>query len=66
MMLLSYPNDPPSSRKIYDSQRTVQTALLGFAVICIPWMLLGKPIYKIIKKRKQNNVKIIYDIIKVF
>ncbi|CAF4078245.1 unnamed protein product [Rotaria sordida] len=55
MMLLSYPDSPPSSTKIYNGQRGVQTALLLIAVICIPWMLLAKPIYTIIKRRKRNN-----------
>ncbi|CAF3706439.1 unnamed protein product [Rotaria sp. Silwood1] len=57
MMLLSYPDNPPSSRLIYKGQKTVQTALLAVAVICIPWMLLAKPIYTIIKRRKRNNQK---------
>ncbi|CAF3743012.1 unnamed protein product [Rotaria sp. Silwood1] len=56
MMLLSYPDNPPSSRLIYKGQKTVQTALLAVAVICIPWMLLAKPIYTIIKRRKRNNI----------
>ncbi|CAF3434335.1 unnamed protein product [Rotaria socialis] len=59
MMLLSYPTDPPSSTKFYSSQQTLQTALLGFAVICIPWLLIGKPIYKILQKRKQENLSTI-------
>ena len=56
MMLLSYPNDPPSSKQIYKGQKLLQTGLLGIAVICIPWMLLGKPIYKIIMNKRRANV----------
>lgn len=56
MMLLSYPDSPESSTLLYSSQRGIQTGLLGVAVICIPWMLLGNPIYTIVKRRQRKNV----------
>ncbi|CAF0821282.1 unnamed protein product [Rotaria sordida] len=55
MILLSYPTEPESSRTFYSGQRGVQTALIIFAVICIPWMLLGKPIYRIIMNKRRAN-----------
>ncbi len=59
MMLLSYPatNDTPESSKVfYPAQKTLQTILLLVAVLCIPWMLIGKPIYIILQKNKQAKV----------
>ncbi len=59
MMLLSYPttsDTPQSSLQFYPHQRTLQTILLLVAVLCIPWMLVGKPIYIILQKNKQAKV----------
>ena len=59
MMLLSYPDPqtvPESSQVFYSSQKTVQTILLLIAVLCIPWMLLGKPIYIIMQRKKKAKV----------
>jgi hypothetical protein len=58
-MLLSYPSTsdiPQSSKVFYKSQQTLQTILLVVAVLCIPWMLLGKPIYIIIQNKKRAKV----------
>jgi V-type H+-transporting ATPase subunit a len=58
-MLLSYPttpDTPQSSLQFYHPQRTLQTILLLVAVLCIPWMLVGKPIYIILQKNKQAKV----------
>ncbi|CAF1330745.1 unnamed protein product [Rotaria magnacalcarata] len=55
MILLSYPAEPESSRTFYSGQRGIQTALILLAVICIPWMLLGKPIYRIIMNKRRAN-----------
>ena len=57
MMLLSYPESPKSSYVFYSGQRSIQTALLLIAVICIPWMLLGKPIYIIMQNKKRAKVR---------
>ena len=63
MMLLSYPDKsagdstPQSSIVFYSGQKTIQTILVLVAVLCIPWMLLGKPIYIILQRRKQAQVK---------
>jgi hypothetical protein len=63
-MLLSYPSTPdiPQSSKVfYHGQKTLQTILLLIAVLCIPWMLLGKPIYIIMQNRKRAQVIYLFD-----
>jgi hypothetical protein len=62
MILLSYPTDPPSSKTFYSGQQGLQTALIIFAVLCIPWMLLGKPIYRIVMNKRRANVSILIDL----
>lgn len=41
---------------MFDSQETVQTVFIIIALICIPWMLLGKPLY--IMCSKKNNYEV--------
>jgi V-type H+-transporting ATPase subunit a len=58
-MLLSYKTTsdvPISSRPFYGAQQTVQTILLVIAVLCIPWMLLGKPIYILMQRKKRSQI----------
>ncbi|CAF2974361.1 unnamed protein product [Rotaria sp. Silwood2] len=62
MILLSYPSEPESSRTFYSGQQGIQTALIILAVICIPWMLLGKPIYRIIMNKRRANRGIVLDV----
>lgn len=38
---------------MYGGQRWVQTALLGVALICVPWMLLAKPIVLTVDRKKK-------------
>jgi V-type H+-transporting ATPase subunit a len=58
MILLSYPETPKSSAVFYTGQRGLQTFLIVLAVICIPWMLLGKPVYRIVMNKRRANVNI--------
>lgn len=44
MFLMNYPNDPCGSAKFYRSQKSFQNFLLLTAVLCIPWLLLPKPL----------------------
>lgn len=37
---------------MYSGQQSVQKVLLVMALICIPWMLLGAPLYEILFRRK--------------
>jgi V-type H+-transporting ATPase subunit a len=60
MILLSYPNDPESSRVFYTGQKAFQTFLILIAVLCIPWMLLGKPVYRIVMNKRRANVSYFY------
>lgn len=39
---------------MFESQSLVQMVFFVIAVCCIPWMLLGKPIYIMIQRRKQK------------
>ncbi|KAK9704632.1 H(+)-transporting V0 sector ATPase subunit a [Basidiobolus ranarum] len=52
-MFLS-PGSVDPKDQLYAGQGTVQLALIGVAVICIPWMLLAKPF--ILKRRHRNMV----------
>ena len=61
MILLSYPSDPPSSVVFYSGQKAIQTILIILAVLCIPWMLLGKPVYRIVMNKRRANVSILLD-----
>lgn len=41
---------------MYSGQKYVQYVLLVLGVLCIPWMLCGKPIYIMIRRRKRNRI----------
>lgn len=41
---------------MFDAQETLQTVFIIVALICIPWMLLGKPLY--IMCSKKNNYEV--------
>ncbi len=66
MILLTYPKEPLSSAPFYSGQQGLQTALIILAVLCIPWMLLGKPVYRIIMNKRRANVSIFKLILLIF
>ena len=66
MVLMSYPDEPPSSRKFYSGQQVLQTILLVIAVLCVPWMLLGKPIYRIVMNKRRANVSRVKNLFVLF
>lgn len=37
---------------MYSGQQMVQTVLMVIAILCIPWMLLAKPVYLVIEKKR--------------
>jgi V-type H+-transporting ATPase subunit a len=41
---------------MFSFQHTLQTTFVFIGLICIPWMLLGKPIYIMMSRKKQNKV----------
>ncbi|EDW88100.1 V-type proton ATPase 116 kDa subunit a1 [Drosophila yakuba] len=55
-MILQGSQDTPEPCKefMFDGQKSIQQVFVIIAVICIPWMLLGKPLY-IMFKRKMNG-----------
>lgn len=44
MFLIKYPDPPSGCFVIYSGYQTVQTILVVVIVICVPWMLLTKPL----------------------
>lgn len=56
MFLMNYPSEPCGSAVFYYAQKNFQTFLLLMAVICIPWLLLPKPlILRSIHKREMKS-----------
>lgn len=55
-MMLFKPNIalPGCNEFMFDGQGQVQTVFISVALICIPWMLLGKPLY-LMCTRKTNH-----------
>lgn len=57
MFLFSYPTTPKSLSPFYSGQQAVQSALVIVAVLCIPWMLLIKPL--ILRRRFLKNSRLV-------
>ncbi|XP_026737115.1 V-type proton ATPase 116 kDa subunit a-like [Trichoplusia ni] len=56
MMLLKNAEDkPPCKAMMYDGQAQLQKAFLAIAFLCIPVMLFGKPVYKVVMAKKQKQ-----------
>ncbi|XP_055923207.1 V-type proton ATPase 116 kDa subunit a 1-like [Eupeodes corollae] len=47
---------------MFESQHMVQLIFISIGLICIPWMLLGKPIYVKLTRKNQGHVKINGDV----
>lgn len=56
MFLFKYVDEPCYLAPMYHGQETVQTVLVVFAFICIPWMLLIKPVFLYIVERNNYQV----------
>ncbi|XP_034667939.1 V-type proton ATPase 116 kDa subunit a [Drosophila subobscura] len=41
----------PCEEFMFDGQKSIQMVFVVIAIICIPWMLLGKPLYIMMKRR---------------
>ncbi|KAI1288425.1 putative V-type proton ATPase subunit [Halotydeus destructor] len=54
MFMMSYPEEPCHLAPMYPGQRVVQTALVIIALVCIPWMLIVKPVL-ISRQRKADK-----------
>lgn len=46
----------PCSKFMFNGQKEVQFALITIALLCIPVLLLGKPIYIMMKQRSYHGV----------
>ncbi|CAB3221072.1 unnamed protein product [Arctia plantaginis] len=55
MLLKSSVDNPPCRAFMYDGQNELQRTFLALAFLCIPVMLLGKPVYKIMVARKRKQ-----------
>ncbi|RUS74587.1 hypothetical protein EGW08_017647 [Elysia chlorotica] len=51
------PNPCDPQYVFYSGQQTIQTLLFMLAILCVPVLLLGKPIYSIMKKRRNSRVR---------
>lgn len=53
MMLMQSTNAPDGcDAYMFTGQRIMQMVLVGLAIVCIPWMLLGKPLYIMASRKK--------------
>ncbi|KAH8317671.1 hypothetical protein KR074_004155 [Drosophila pseudoananassae] len=52
-MILQGSQDTPEPCKefMFDGQKSIQAVFVIMAIICIPWMLLGKPLYIMLKRK---------------
>ncbi|KAH8240701.1 hypothetical protein KR026_003801 [Drosophila bipectinata] len=52
-MILQGSQDTPEPCKefMFDGQKSIQQVFVIVAIICIPWMLLGKPLYIMLKRK---------------
>lgn len=46
----------PCGKFMFSGQKELQTALIVIAMLCIPVMLLGKPLYIMMKQRSHHGV----------
>ena len=58
--------DPECDANMYAGQIPIQKLLFACAVICVPWMLLAKPLYIMRSRRKMNYSVSICDCCSVF
>ncbi|XP_061401678.1 V-type proton ATPase 116 kDa subunit a 1-like, partial [Musca vetustissima] len=59
MLLMKGPETPPEGCEIwmFENQDVIQMLLLGIALICIPVLLAGKPIWFMLQRRKIRKIK---------
>lgn len=57
MMLFKRSTPPPNCEEfMFEGQGTVQMIFICVALICIPWMLLGKPLYIMCTRKSHHQV----------
>lgn len=56
MLFKDEPSDPNCGELMFDGQKSIQTIFIVIALVCIPWMLLGKPLYIMCTKNSAHQV----------
>lgn len=59
--MMLFKNSPPlpgCDEFMFPNQEQIQTAFIIISLICIPWMLLGKPLYVMCSKKSHHEVNI--------
>lgn len=56
-MMLFKSTEPPHgcNEFMFDAQSTIQTVFVLISLLCIPWMLLGKPLYVICTRKNKDK-----------
>lgn len=57
--MMLFKNSPPlehCDEFMFDGQESVQTAFILIALVCIPWMLLAKPLYIMCTRKSSHGV----------
>lgn len=56
MLFKDEETDPNCGELMFDGQKMIQTVFIVVALVCIPWMLLGKPLYIMCTKKSSHQV----------
>lgn len=48
--------EAPCDKYMFNGQEMIQHVFVIVALICIPWMLLGVPLYEMMARKKKHNV----------
>ncbi|CAG9773112.1 unnamed protein product [Ceutorhynchus assimilis] len=48
--------EPPCEKYMFGGQEMLQHVLVILALVCIPWMLLGVPLYEMMKRKKNKTL----------
>lgn len=56
MLFKSQPPFPNCKEFMFEGQGNLQLVFVLVALLCIPWMLLGKPLYLMMQKKKKAAV----------
>lgn len=60
MFMVKYPTEPCFVAEMYHGQKTLQIIFLLVAVVCVPWMLIVKPLIIYRQRRARQNYSVHY------